>query len=330
MKEHNVFEMFENMHSKDSNAYQYEVVSIPNSCHKIGKTQEGWPKFFVKTTPGKNALYNIKGEFLWVEYNVDCSIVDDSQHRIESNFTIITLKSDNESLQKLFIEIFALTLLTLPAEPSEPELSVKIEGLLSIFSSLKKPSLHKIQGLWAELLVIERSNNPECVALAWHNSPRAKYDFTKGDDKIEVKSTSSEERIHRFGLEQLNPSKNSNLLIASVKVRESSEDEHGLSVMDLYDRIRNKVKNVSVRIHIYSVIINTLGNQYEKALNYYFDYSQASDSLSFFDYRDVPKIEGEINHLVTEVSFSSNLSGLKDVFESGNHFSEESLYKALV
>ena len=62
---------------------------------------------------------------------------------------------------------------------------------------------------------------------SYYDSPAAKYDFTLGRDKIEVKSTSSEERIHHFSLDQLNPSPNSRLLIASVIVRESGQGNGG-------------------------------------------------------------------------------------------------------
>lgn len=330
MMEKSIHQIFQQMDSFTSNDNHFDVMSLPSMQHKIGKTEEGWPKFFIKTTDSKSAPHNIKGELLWVEYNVDCTVVDENQNQIDARFAIATLRSDDESLQRIFLEIFMLSLVTMPSEPTDQELSIKVEGLLSIFSSLRKAPIHKTQGLWAELIVMDRSKDVELLVKAWHNSPSAKYDFTKGEDKIEVKSTSSEERLHKFSLDQLNPTDSSNLMIASVIVRESAEDDNGLSIMDLYYKLCKKINVIDIRIHLYSAIINTLGNEYDKALNIYFDYSQAKDSLAYFEYTDVPRpLKKDIPPMVSGVSFYSNLSGLDDIKKKGKSYSSDSLYNSL-
>lgn len=330
MKETNIYNMFLSMDMSTNNADHYSVLSIPDLKHKIGKSEEGWAKFFIRTEPGKSAIRNIKGEILWVEYNVDCCLVDEENNTSNARFAIATLRSDDESLQHIFLEVFTLSLLTMPQIPNDTDLSIKIEALLSIFSALRKAPVHKIQGLWAELLVMDRSKDIDTLVRAWHNSPSAKYDFTRGEDKIEVKSTSSEDRVHHFSLDQLNPNQSSNLLIASIIVRESAQDENGLSVMDLYEKICKRISSVDDRIHLYSAIINTLGNEYDKALNVYFDYSQAKDSLEFYDYKDVPRpLKEHIPVLVTGVSFNSNLSGLTCKIKSGTSYPADSLFNCI-
>lgn len=132
---------------------------------------------------------------------------------------------------------------------------------------MKNPPKKKIQGLWAELLVIEQSTQPETLINAWHSSPSAKYDFTLGRDKIEVKSTSSEERIHKFSFDQLHPSANSRLLIASTIVRESGPAADGLSVKDLYDRIRQRVTAIDSQLRMYTIIAETIGSDLPKLEN---------------------------------------------------------------
>lgn len=316
MKEVNIHKLFQGIAESIENGCSFNVISIPNMKHKLGKSEEGFPKFFVTSKDISNQnIRNIMAELLSVEYNVDCSLVDNEGNKTDAMFSIITLRSDDESLQQLFIEVFTLMLVTLPEIPNNYELSLKIEGLLSIFSALKKKPIHKIQGLWAEMLIIERSKQTDVLAKAWHNAPGAKYDFTMGCDKIEVKSTSSEDRIHKFALDQLNPSESSNLLIASVIVRESAEDENGLSIINLYDRICKKISDVNIRMHVYTVMVNTLGNEYEKAASVFFDYSQGKDSISYYDYRDVPHIEKKlIPPFVSSVKFNSDLSHVEDAF----------------
>lgn len=308
------------------NNERYTVLSIDNMEHKIGKSAEGYPKVFVRSFATKANLQNLNGELFSAEYDVQCSLIDEYEEITDAVFSIITLRSTDDYLKKIFFDVFIMMLFTLPSEPTDVELATTLEGLLSIFAALKRKPLHKIQGLWAELLVIELSKDPQIVAKAWHCSPESKYDFTMGTDKIEVKSTSGEERIHKFSLDQLNPTESSRLLIASVIVRESAKDNNGLSIDDLYKRICNRVFNIDLRMHIYSVITNTLGDEYEKANTLYFDYATGKDSLAYYDYHDVPRIYKDvIPPFVSGVRFDSNLSYIKDIHENNLQYEENTL-----
>lgn len=170
--------------------------------------------------------------------------------RHRKSYAIITLRSPEWALQSSFIDIVVLMLQKIQPVPSRKTLSVEVEKLITIFSALVTPPVKKMQGLWGELLVIEQSKYPETLVNAWHSSLNAKFDFTLGRDKIEVKTTSSENRIHHFSIDQLNPSPSSRLLIASITVRESGEGNGGKSVRDLFDAIYQKwaYRNVSTCI----------------------------------------------------------------------------------
>lgn len=308
---------------------RYHVVSLPGKRHKLGISEEGFPKFFVVTSDN-NLMQNLNAELLSVEYNVLCNIIDEGTVFDDQHFTIITLRSDNEQLHKMFIDVFLVMLDSLPQEPSNIQIASKVENLLSIFAKLKRRPIHKIQGLWAELLLIEQSKEPTTVACAWHALPDSKYDFTMGGDKVEVKSTSSEERKHHFSLDQLNPSPNSRLLICSVIVRESALAENGLSVFDLYDRIIQKVSDSNVRIHISEVIADTLGSDFYAAQQKHFDYIEGCDRLALFDYNEVPKIfRDSVPEHVSEVRFTADLTHLKDVRIVGYDKSDSDLYNAI-
>ena len=221
----------------------------------------------------------------------------------------------------------------MPHTPSRRELSIEVENLITIFSALSNPPKKKIQGLWSELLVIEQSSHPETLINAWHSSPTAKYDFTMGRDKVEVKSTSSEERIHKFSLDQLNPSPNSRLIIASTIVRESAEAEDGLSVKGLYNKICERVTAINSRLRLYTVIAETIGTDLAKLESVYFDYTSAVDYLGYYDSKEIPHIDkANVPEFVTDVKFASNLSHLTDVRNPESHFeySSSPLFKSLL
>lgn len=332
-KNNTLYLHFQALQNQTTEEGRFTVITIEGLSHKLGVSHEGFPKFFVQTNSFASSAQNILREILSVEYNVSCKLIDDAGHSEDDTFCIITLRSLHVPLQSYFIEIFTMMLHKLQPIPSNSELSVEVENLIAIFNALTNPPKKKIQGLWAELLVIDQSARPEILINAWHSYPSAKYDFTLGRDKIEVKSTSSEERIHKFALDQLNPSPNSRLLIASTIVHESSQASDGLSVRDLYEKIRNRVGTVDTQLRLYTIIAETIGSDIDKLENVFYDYTTAVDFLEFYDYHDIPKIcKADVPTLVSEVRFSSNLNGLIDVRKRESPFdiSVSDLFSCLI
>lgn len=327
-----IYANLKNLQRGQVDAEAFYVFPLFDMQHKIGISVEGYPKFFVSTNDSASSTNNIVREILSVEYNLSCSIVENGELKKEDRFTIITLRSLEETLQKYFIEIFVMMLQKLPSSPSRRELALEVEHLITIFSALSKPPVKKMQGLWTELLIIERSLHPETLINAWHIQPNAKYDFISGRDKIEVKSTSSEERTHHFSLDQLNPTPNSRLLIASAIVRESGQGSGGVSIRGLYDMICERVAVINARLKLSAVMAETIGSDYNKLETTFFDYTTASDTLEFYDSNDVPHISKEnVPEFVSDVKFESNLSHLKSIREKGDSFdrSNSILFKSL-
>lgn len=328
-----LYSRFQALRNQAAEDGRFTVIAIEGLPHKLGVSQEGFPIFFVRTNSSASSVQNIVREILSVEYNVSCKLIDDAGNSEDDIFCIITLRSLDAPLQSYFVEIFTMMLHKLQTVPSNRELSVEVENLIAIFDALTNPPKKKIQGLWAELLVIDQSTRPEILINAWHSAPSAKYDFTLGRDKIEVKSTSSEERIHKFSLDQLNPSPNSRLLIASTVVRESGQATDGLSVRDLYERIRERVSAVDSQLRLYTIIAETIGSDIAKLESVFYDYTTAVDFLEFYDYHDIPSIaKDDVPSLVSEVRFSSNLNGLIDARKEESPFDMNSsnLFSSLI
>lgn len=329
METRSIFNQFKELSRSDES--RVNVIDIPSLPHKLGMTSEGFPVFFIVTNTTPFNAQNIEREMLSVQYDMPCTLISDDDEQ-NNAYSIITLRASEVSLQSYFIEIFLMMLGKIPAIPSKRELAIEVENLISIFSALSKPPRKKVQGLWAELLVIERSLHPETLISAWHSQANAKYDFTMGRDKIEVKSTSGEERIHHFSLDQLNPSPNSRLLIASVIVRESAQGSGGMSVRDIYNKICTKVSANNARLKLYTIMAECIGSDLTKIDSIFFDYVEASDTLAFFDANQVPHVEkNSIQPFVSDVSFSSNLTHLIDITNPQSTFdrSNSPLFKSL-
>lgn len=329
----NLLNKFKELNYDGSQQNRFMVIPIDGLSHRLGRSLEGYPKFFVHTNSSTAIVQNVIREVLSVEYNVPCELIDNNGSKQKDNYSIITLRTQETALKIYFIEIFSMMLKKIPKIPSIRELSIEVENLITIFSALSNPPKKKIQGLWAELLVIEQGSQPETLINSWHSSPTDKYDFTMGRDKIEVKSTSSENRIHTFSLDQLNPSSNSNLLIASTIVRESAHAADGLSVKGLYDKICKKVATIDSRLRLYTVIAETIGTDLAKLDSVHFDYTSAVDYLAYYDATDVPHInKANVPEFVTEVKFNSNLSNITDIrhSESYHNYSNSPLFKSLL
>lgn len=332
MNENQIKEKFQKLEAHTAGDESYKVISLANLQHKLGKSDEGYPMFFICVNESTSQVKNIIRELLTVEYNQKCRVESD-EGRIEKTYAIISLRSTERTLQSSFLDIVMTMLNNMQVLPSRKELAVEVENLITIFSAMQNPPVKKMQGLWGELLIIEQSKYPEILVNAWHNSPNAKFDFTLGRDKIEVKTTSSDNRIHKFSLDQLNPSPNSRLLIASITVRESGEGNGSKSIRSLFDCIFAKVTGSKERLHLYKVMAETIGRDITKIDSVFFDYTEALDTLDYFRAQDIPHIDKkDIPAGVTEVKFSSNLAGVPTAFtlKCAKDYKNSPLFKSII
>lgn len=327
-----IYESFKSLSRVTLEENAFNVLSLPDSHHKLGVSSEGYPMFFVKTSTEKPDIHDMHLDIFTVEYNQKCTLKEQGQEVSSDVYSIMTLQNCDESLQRYFIEISLLILEKLHDVPSRRELSIQIDDLVSIFTALREKGEKTVQGLWAELLVIEKSLYPDVLINAWHNAPKAKYDFTLGYDKLEVKSTSGDIRVHHFSIDQLLPSEHSHLLIASVFVRESGAGLGGLCIKDLYDRICTRVTNTDSRLKIQKVIGETIGNDYSKLDSEFFDYATASDTLAYYDAENIPHIDKTLVPApISNVEFDCNIEGVYDIKSdpAGKDYSIYPLYHSL-
>jgi hypothetical protein len=309
-----IFKIFEDLKNEiPSKIDGFTIANLPKiKNHKIGLSKDGLPLFFIKCEKETNETsmdYNL--ELISIQFNQKCQLLSNEIKITEGIYTVISLKTASIDLQEYFLNIVYIVLLKIPVIVKLKELKIEVEKLISLFNKFSKLPTKTIQGLWAELLVIEQSSNPEYLIKSWHYNSTDKFDFNDGIDKIEVKSTAKSKRIHKFSLEQLNPNKNSKLIIASVFTVETGK---GKTIFDLVNMINEKVKNEEIVFRINEVIIDTLGKDFEKTFEHYFDYQLALDSLAFFDSEFVPKIEvSSITHEISNVHFDCDLSKTEEL-----------------
>jgi hypothetical protein len=115
--------------------------------------------------------------------------------------------------------------------------------------------LSTIRGLIGELLLILGSRELVLAVSAWHIDADDRYDFSFNNTRVEVKTTSSSVRQHRFTSRQLPALHGIDAWVASVQLAEVAVGE---TIGGLFDRIANQLPMDSAR-KLSEVVIETLG-----------------------------------------------------------------------
>ena len=318
-----LYSIFSKIKPSEGDDKFFSVENIPVLPHKLGCSQELYPVFFVECcddTPSTNI--NLK-QFT-VNFNQVCNLKDDEGNVMSKKYTIILLKSLESDIQKYFLDLVYIVLRKLSVNPMVTVLKHEIAKVISLFTAPSVFSKEVIKGLWAELFAIVRSQDPLYLINSWHVSPEDKYDFNDGIDKVEVKATKNQERMHTFAIEQLNPNKDSKLVIASVIVIASGQ---GVNVFDLIDAISERVTDVDELLKLKEIAYQTIGPHLEESKKLRFDVSMASSTYRLFNHYDVPSISmSAIPVGVSNVHFSSCL---KDIEPANIAVTESKLHKAL-
>lgn len=311
----NLIELFDSLSiPAKGNSELFTAVPIPDySNFRIGVDSGGNPTLLLLTLGSERntRLKNVKLKHLQLVKDVKCKITENNDSNFQ-NFTVITFLDADRNLQEYFLQVAETLIKSLDSKPTQSQIFETLNKFIEIFRALNDVPTNTAQGLWTELLLIDIAKDTKNVLRYWHNLPEETFDFNSGEEKIEVKSTSRFERIHTFSSEQLNPPDKTELLIASIFVR---QDNKGKNIQGIIDNITAKISDDLELIEKLNMVVSkTLGNSLEQSIKINFDYELAKDSLRFYQYQDISKIEEiYIPNDVSGVKFKSDLSSIDSV-----------------
>ena len=285
-----------------------DSVTVPEwPGYHLGRDQSGHPVLLVEQRPGVSAAPPLVLENLSVEHDVPCTIVSDvSQHR-RVRATIVRCTSSDPDLHDLFLHVVESLIVVLGTEPTDASIHTVIAEVIALFRKLavERP-LKSLQGLWAELFLMAQARRPDILAGAWHITPVELWDFNAGPQRLEVKSSGSDTRKHRFSLPQLLAPTGATVLVASISVRPAAQ---GLTVMDILRDLKarlNQWPHLSYRVD--QVAASTLGSGWAEAFSTRFDLEVAKESVAFFASQTIPSPHSPLPSGVSDVHFVSDLS----------------------
>lgn len=285
----------------------FNALSIPElGFAKLAINCQGFPTFLLSSQfKPISRIRDIALQFIEIKFDNECTIYNGSTAKSD-NFITIQFKNLNPVLVNHFLNIASIFLKSLSGNPGSTEISSLFKNFIEIFRALAEPAKATIQGLWAELFVIENSKSPTVLIDYWHNLPSEKFDFNAGAEKIEVKSTIQDNRVHTFSAEQLFAFVDVQIIVASLFVRETP---NGMNVHQLVEKIVSRSEDSEANEKLLRLVAKTLGNGYEQSFNIKFDYEWTRQSLRFYRQEDVAKIEAQnIPTRVHDVHYKSDLS----------------------
>ena len=272
------------------------------------------------------SLKNFRLKYLQLEQNLECRIYENDSFILQT-FTVVTFRCSDRNLQEYFLRISETLVSTIGQKPTQQQVINSLKKFVEVFKTLTDSPTNTINGLWAELFLIENSSNPKSIMNYWHNLPEEKFDFNAGVERIEVKSSSNFERKHIFSAEQLNPPSDTQVLIASIFLKQHNS---GMNIQQLLESISKKVNyDFETADKLNSIVFRTLGSSLEHSIGIKFDYAIALQSLQFYRHQDIDKIEEiHIGNNVSEVKYKSDLTKISPV-EVGKLKDKQILFNAL-
>lgn len=284
-----------------------DYAAIPISGRRrdfLAKSVDGAPVFLLNDA--SDAKYNpgINFRHLSAQFHVTCRVrTEDGE--LEDQFCLVSCDGAAPELHELFVRCVSAAVEELPGSCGTKELESCILRLSNLFRALASPSAREISGLWAELFVILRSEDPERALSLWHADQFDRFDFSNSTLHLEVKSTVKAIRSHEFSLEQLQPPSTGEGLVASVMLQPLS---NGVGVLDLARSIEAKIVGMPrLRQKLWENVALTLGVDFSDGLDRRFDLSYADRGFAIYAMNDVPKPEAPTDPRVTAVRFVSDL-----------------------
>lgn len=310
----NLIDIYDSLSLPENDSKVFNATPIPNYPNfRIAIDFEGNAVLLLSVTKRIKdiSLKNFRLKYLQLEQNLECKISENGLHNFQT-FTVVTFRCTDRNLQEYFLRISETLVKTIGQNPPQQQIIDSLKKFVEVFKSLTDAPTNTINGLWAELFLIENSSNPKVLINYWHNLPEEKFDFNAGVERIEVKSSSSFERKHIFSADQLNPPSDTQVLIASIFLKQHNSGDNIQQLIESISRKVNYAYEITDKLN--SIVFRTLGSSLEHSIGIKFDIDIARQSLQFYRHQDIEKIEKiHIPGGVSEVKYKSDLTEVKPI-----------------
>lgn len=263
--------------------------------------------------PYKNTFFP-RYEHLRVSVLRELDIKKPGQSLITGRYSVIEFTVDSKDLEVYFLQLCSEICRKLGESPTLEEVLTELKSVFSLFKLAATKPKKDVQGLWAELLLILDSPNTAAAVNSWHTDSNDPFDFVTPNCAIEVKSTTNQERSHRFSNHQLQPiTKDRIVFIASVKMLKT---DLGKSVIDLVDDISLNL-SFDLQFKLRKIVHQILGSEIGATALYRYDINYALSEIKLFEASKLPSFSSsQIPKEMSEIRFRLNLEGFQESLKS--------------
>ena len=291
----------------------YTVMPVPGySNYFVGKDTESLACFLVSTSDQTGRPHPpIRLESLDAQFELRCHLKQASEPSREGVFTVIRCRDSDGETTRYFLSICDTILRVLGNQPTRTQIATAVNRLAAIFQKVRQPAMRPLKGLFGELYLLLCSANATKALVAWRAGANARFDFSDGNIRLDVKAAGGRNRQHTFSYDQCNPPSGTIAAVASLYVEQISG---GVSLHSVINQIETRVSTrADLVFKLHETVSATLGANLKDSLSRCFDIRLAESSLQFFNLEDVPAIRGPLPPGVSDVHFRSDLSALSPV-----------------
>ena len=288
------------------NGLQYHVKAIPSfERHYFGRTSLGAPCLLLRASDS-SLRAPIRLAAIEVNFAIPCTVAVVGHEQRTETLTAITCTATDHIIQGYFARICETILDIVGPSPSLAEVVEAVRRLVDLFQRLTGPARRSVSGLIGELYVIYAADSPVAAVEAWRSTADDRFDFSVDDVRLEVKVTSTRQRVHDFSLEQCSPPPNTDGVLISLFIEASGG---GMSLLDLIERIEERLGgDADLLLKLQETIAEGLGESASAALSMRFDESLAKSSLQVYELVSIPAVRGQLPDEVSQVRFRSDIS----------------------
>jgi len=264
----------------------FSVLPVPGAASfRIGRGTDGAIALLTPADPAPEPPTRLK--HLALDPRLRCRIEGEDGAVVEDDYGVIQFYADDETLAQPFLDVAAAVIRLLGESPAAGDVSIAMRRLVRLFDRTD-PARGSVLGLWAELLLIDRSSDPIGMVDAWHTYVDARFDFASPGSRLEVKATTRDVRAHMFSLPQLEPVEGTEVWVASVVTTETSL---GTSLGELVQRVEKLLDGDGARqMKIHEQVATILGPDWVRHVDRRFDETQAQGSLGILPADKIPRV----------------------------------------
>jgi len=223
----------------------------------------------------KNAIFDPWSSVKWVNGTNDLPNV--STLRCEANFNN---KGVCEVVAAIFIGLIEIQLKYGSAGPAIWEMKLLFENGFNTDISEET-----IVGLFGELVTLSSIEDPRILIDLWHSNTKDYFDFSSEKHRLEVKTSRTNLRNHRFSSNQIGNELDSKTTVASVVL---NTVEQGLGLSGLVDLVSQKVdSNRSAKM--LNTVVATLGVPPQLVKSIQIDLEATRESIRLISAENIPR-----------------------------------------